>query len=151
MNKSEIVRRLEKLEAIRNAPSKQDQREMLDMIERSIAEDGAYAERPENKARAAELDRQYKEYLKEPREPPKDGFDAQMKFWLWRLKNGYLSRENLAKLAGHENSTCRKLNELVGKKNATLPDTPYPDFPEYDSTEEHELDYEFVFLPSESR
>lgn len=119
-NKSEIVRRLEKLEEIRNAPSKQDQQEVLDMIERSIAEGGAYDERPENKARAAELDRQYKEYLKEPREPPKDGFNAQMKFWLWRLKKGYLSRENLAKLAGHENSTCRQLNELVGKKNAML-------------------------------
>lgn len=150
-NKSEIVRRLEKLEEIRNAPSKQDQREVLEKIERSIAEAGDYAERPENKALEAELSRQYKEYLKEPREPPKDGFDAQMKFWLWRVKKGYLSRENLAKLAGHENSTCRQLNELVGKKNATLPDTPYPDFPEYDSTEEHELDYEFVFLPSESR
>lgn len=148
-NKSEIVRRLEKLEEIRNAPSIQDQLEVLDMIERSIAEAGEYDERPENKARAAELDRQYKEYLKEPWEPPKDGDDEQMKFWLWRVKKGYLSRENLAKLAGHENYMNRQLNELVGKRYATLPDTPYPEYPEYAELPEHEFNYAFAFLPSE--
>lgn len=147
-NKTEIVRRLEKLEEIRNAPSIQDQQEVLDMIERSIAETRAYDERPENKARKSELDRQYTEYLKEPWESTKDGLDAQMKFWLWRVKKGYLSPENLAKLAGHENRTCRQLNELVGKRNATLPDIPYPDFPEYEPTEEHELVFEYAFLPN---
>lgn len=148
-NKSEIVRRLEKLEEMRNAPGIQDQREVLEMIERSIAEAGAYDERPENKARVAELDRQHKEYLKEPREPPKDGFDEEMKFWLWRVKKGYLSRENLAKLAGHENYMNRQLNELVGKRYATLPDTPYPEYPEYAELPEHEFIYAFAFLPSE--
>lgn len=146
-NKSEIVRRLEKLEEMRNAPSIQDQLEVLDMIERSIAEDGEYLERPENKARAAELDRQYEEYMKEPREPPKDGFDEQMKFWLWRVKKGYLSPENLAKLAGHENYMNRQLNELVGKRYATLPDTPYPEYPEYAELPGHEFTYAFAFCP----
>lgn len=150
-NRSEIIRRLEKLEEIHNAPSIQEQRENLEWIERKITEAGEYAERPENKALEKELNRQWFEYSREPREPPKDPYDDQMKFWLWRVKKGYLSRENLAKLAGHGNRMNRLLNEIVGKKNATLPDTPYPEFPEYDSTEEHELDYEFVFLPSESR
>ena len=150
-NKLEIVRRLEKLEEIRNAPSKQDQREVLEKIERSIAEAGDYAERPENKALAAEWKRQWEEYVQETRGQPieKDSYKDAMNFWLWRVKKGYLSPENLAKLAGHENYTNRQLNELVGKRYATLPDTPYPEYPEYAGSFEHEFDYDFTFLPSE--
>lgn len=150
-NKSEIVRRLEKLEAINNAPSDQERRERLEWIERLFAEDAAYAARPGNKAIAAELDRQRVEYIRETQEQPRenDSYKDEMNFCLWRVKKGYLSPENLAKLAGHENYTNRQLNELVGKRYATLPDTPYPEFPEYAGTFEHEFDYDFAFLPSE--
>lgn len=150
-NKSEIVRRLEKLEAINNAPSDQEQREWLERIERMFDEDAEYAERPENKAIAAELNRQRVEYIQETREQPReeDSYKDAMNFWLWRVKKGYLSPENLAKLAGHENYTNRQLNELVGKRYATLPDTPYPEYQEYAGTFEHEFDYDFAFLPSE--
>lgn len=150
-NKSEIIRRLEKLEVISNTPSTQEQRERLEWIERLIAEDAAYAARPENKALAAELDRQRAEYAQETQEQPRenDSYKAEMNFWLWRVKKGYLSPENLAKLAGHENFTSREFNELVGKRNAVFPDAPYPEFPEYAGTVEHEFDYDFAFLPSE--
>lgn len=148
-NKGEIIRRLEKLEAISNTPSTQEQRERLEWIERLIAENAAYAARPENKALAAELDRQRVEYMRETQEQPKeeDHYRAEMNFWLWRVKKGYLSPENLAKLAGHENFTSREFNELVGKRNAVFPDAPYPEFPEYAGTIEHEFDYDFAFLP----
>lgn len=150
-NKSDIIRRLEKLEAINNAPSDQARREWLEQIERMVAEAGEYAERPENKALAAELDRQRVEYMRETQEQPreKDHYRAEMNFWLWRVEKGYLSPENLAKLAGHENYTNRQLNELVGKRYATLPDTLYPEFPEYAGTVEHEFDCDFAFLLSE--
>lgn len=149
-NKSEIIRRLEKLEAISNTPSTQEQRERLEWLERLIAEDAAYAARPENKAITAELDRQRMEYMQETQEQPreKDHYSAEMNFWLWRVKKGYLSPENLAKLAGHENFTSREFNELVGKRNAVFPDAPYPEYPEYAGTIEHEFDYDFAFLPS---
>lgn len=149
-NKSEIIRRLEKLEAISNTPSDQERRKWLDQIERMVAEAGEYAERPENKALAAELYRQRGEYIRETREQPreKDHYRAEMNFWLWRVEKGYLSPENLAKLAGHENFTSREFNELVGKRNAVFPDAPYPEFPEYAGTVEHEFDYDFAFLPS---
>ena len=150
-NKSEIVRRLEKLEAINNAPSDQERRELLEWIELTFDKDAEYAERPENKALAAELRRQCEEYIRETQNQPraKDSYEGEMNFWLWRVKKGYLSQENLAKLAGHENYTSRQLNELVGKRYATLPDTPYPEYPEYAGTFEHEFDYDFAFLPSE--
>ena len=150
-NKGEIIRRLEKLEAISSTPSDQERREWLEQIERMVEEAGEYAERPENKALAAELNRQRVEYVQETWEQPrqKDSYKSAMIFWLWRAKKGYLSPENLAKLAGHENYMSRQLNELVGKRYATLPDTPYPEYPEYAGTFEHEFDYAFAFLPSE--
>ena len=120
-NKTEIVRRLEKLEEIRNAPSIQDQQEVLDMIERSIAETRAYDERPENKARKSELDRQYTEYLKEPWESTKDGLDAQMKFWLWRVKKDIFPRKTWPSLPDMKTERVGNLTNLLGKGTLLSP------------------------------
>ena len=103
-------------------------------LEKLMEEDSAYWESPERQAIQAESDRQYREYVES--EPYGQEYFAmtptqkQLHFWHWQERRGYITADELAKLAGHDNYITRLMRELPGVDPEALP-IPYPEFPEY--------------------
>lgn len=103
-------------------------------LEKMVDEAAAYWESPEGQAIRAESDRQYREYV-ESKSYGQEYFamtptQKQMHFWHWQEHRGYITADELAKLAGHDNYITRLMRELPGVDPEVLP-IPYPEFPEY--------------------
>lgn len=122
-------------------------------LEKLMEEDAAYWESPEGQAIQAESGRQYREYVAS--EPYGQEYFAmtptqkQMHFWRWQERRGYITAEELAKLAGHDNYITRLMRELPGIDPEVLP-IPYPEFPGY-SGDDAWGDEAFIKPPQEGK
>lgn len=129
----EIMRRLEKLESSRIAALQaMNRKSVLDELEEMMSYN-IFDSEAEN-ARYAERRRQWGEFCTENQVtveyqnlPP---VQKSMYFWKWQEQKGYITHEQLVKLAGKENTIARWFRELPGIDPEEWP-TPFPEYPEY--------------------
>ena len=122
-------------------------------LEKLMDEAAAYWEGPEGQAIRAESARQYREYM-ENAPFGQEYFNMtparkQLHFWRWQERRGYITADELAKLAGHDNYITRLMRELPGVDPEALP-IPYPEFPEH-SGDDAWGDEAFIKPPQEGK
>lgn len=131
-SKSAIEKRIGKLEEARKQRFRSLQsKTALDELEEMMSHDIFNNE--ETAARNAEWRRQWEEFCSEGISKEYitlKPVDKSMCFWKWQEKKGYITHEELVKLAGHENTIARWFRELPGIDPEEWP-TPFPEYPEY--------------------
>lgn len=134
MNKAAIMKQINRLEAShRMALRAMSHKTALDELEEMMSHNIFDSEA--EKARREEWRRQWDEFIfnDQNADTYRDlkGSAASMFFWQWQERKGYITHEQLVKMAGHENTIARWFREMPGIDPAEWP-TPFPEYPEYD-------------------
>lgn len=134
--------RLDRVEEQRQSTEKKlQERKNLDELEQIMEQAAEAYECQEAQARREELALQWREFEKAfprdceaaQREKAAYEYRRQLAFWEWQVSRGYITGEELGKLAGHENAVTNSLRELRAWREFGY---IYDGFPDYDGGED---------------